>query len=278
MLADGLAVNDRPKRAAEVAHIIASVALLDHEVVARQSERDVVIELEVWLHWRQPFPCNRPPANDERQIAEPEWGAELTLQPRTLGSEIRIIDWLYSRVAAGVLAGPMGSAASPFIVDDAIVGLAQPLTEALNQLSRGQRRACDVIEELGRREDFYLHLAGGSCRRTAGAVFHNAHLPYKLSCANRAEKDGVAIEFPEYVDGTAEEAKNTVCRVSLSEEELPVGEVRASHYGPLDRQYGDGPDEGKLACLPFFPKPTPTAPDRRRQFRVIQRSGRIDWE
>src|SRR5262249_21652857 len=102
----------------------------------------------------------------------------------------------------------MVSAASPFIVDDAIVGLAQPLTEALNQLARGRRRACDMIEEFGRREDFYLHLAGALCRRTAGAVFHNAHLPYKLSRANRAEKDGVAIEFPEYVDGTAEEAKN----------------------------------------------------------------------
>ena len=105
-----------------------------------------------------------------------------------------------------------------------------------------------MIEELGRREDFYLHLAGGSSRRTAGAVFHNAHLPNKLSCANGAEKDGVAIEFPEYVDGTAEEAKNTVCRVSLSEEDLPFGEVRASHFGPLNRQCGDGPDEGKLAC------------------------------
>jgi len=35
MLADGLAVDDRSKRAAEVAHIITSVALLDHEVVAR---------------------------------------------------------------------------------------------------------------------------------------------------------------------------------------------------------------------------------------------------
>jgi hypothetical protein len=32
------------------------------------------------------------PANDERQIAEPEWSVELTLQPRILGSEIRIID------------------------------------------------------------------------------------------------------------------------------------------------------------------------------------------
>ena len=127
----------------------------------------------------------------------------------------------------------MGSAASasPFIVDDAIVGLAQPLTEALNQLARGPRRACDLIEELGRREDFYLDIAGGSSRRIAGAVFHNAHLPYKLSCANRAEKDGIAIEFPEYVDGTADEAKNTVCRVSLSEEDLPCGEVRASHCG-----------------------------------------------
>src|SRR6516165_10392452 len=54
----------------------------------------------------------------------------------------------------------MGSAASPFIVDDAIVGLAQPLTEALNQFASGPRRACDLIEELGRREDFYLDLAG----------------------------------------------------------------------------------------------------------------------
>ena len=127
----------------------------------------------------------------------------------------------------------MGSAASasPFIVDDAIVGLAQPLTEALNQLASGLWRACDLIEELGRREDFYLDIAGGSSRRIAGAVFHNAHLPYKLSYANRAEKDGVAIEFPEYVDGTADDAKNTVCRVSLSEEDLPCGEVRASHCG-----------------------------------------------
>src|SRR5262249_54317797 len=35
MMADGLAVDDRSKRAAEVAHMITSAALLDHEVVAR---------------------------------------------------------------------------------------------------------------------------------------------------------------------------------------------------------------------------------------------------
>ena len=72
MIADGLAVDDRSKRAAEVAHMITTVALLDSEVVARQPEWRSVIELEVWLARRQPFPCNRPPANDERQIAEPE--------------------------------------------------------------------------------------------------------------------------------------------------------------------------------------------------------------
>jgi hypothetical protein len=121
------------------------------------------------------------------------------------------------------------------LVDDAIVGLAQPLTEALNQLPSGPRRACDLIEELGRREDFYLDLAGGSSGRTAGAVFHNAHLPYKLPRANRAEKDGVAIEFPEYVDGTPKQAKNTVRRIPLPEEDLPFGEVPASHCGPLNR-------------------------------------------
>jgi len=35
MIADGLTVDDRSKRAAEVAHIITSVALLDHKVIAR---------------------------------------------------------------------------------------------------------------------------------------------------------------------------------------------------------------------------------------------------
>jgi len=110
-------------------------------------------------------------------------------------------------------------------LDDAIVGLAQPLTEALNQLASGPRRACDLIEELGRSEDFYLDFAGGPSRRTAGAAFHNAHLPYKLSRANGAEKDGIAIEFPEYVDGTAEEAKNAVRRISFSDEDLLLGEV-----------------------------------------------------
>src|SRR6266540_5252428 len=120
----------------------------------------------------------------------------------------------------------MGSTASPFIVDDAIVGLAQPLTnnKALDQLASGLRRAYDLIEELGRREDFYLDLAGGSSGRTAGAVFHNAHLPNKLPCANRAELDGVATEFPEYVDGTADQAKNTIRVISLSAEDLPFGE------------------------------------------------------
>jgi len=82
----------------------------------------------------------------------------------------------------------------------------------LNQFASSLRGACDLIEKLGRREDFYLDLAGGSRRRTAGAIFDNAHLTYKLSRINRAEKDGVAIEFPEYVDNTAKEAKNTVRR------------------------------------------------------------------
>jgi hypothetical protein len=46
----------------------------------------------VWLPLRQFFPCNRPPPNDERQIAEPKRGVELLLQPRILGSEIQVID------------------------------------------------------------------------------------------------------------------------------------------------------------------------------------------
>src|SRR5262249_57716150 len=129
--------------------------------------------------------------------------------------------------------GPMGSVHSPFIVDDAIIGLAQPLTEALNQLTSGPRRACDLIEELGRREDFYFDLAGGSSGRTARAVFHNAHLPNKLPRANRAEKDGIAIELPQYVDGTTKEAKNTVRRISLSAADLHFGAIIPSPLTPL---------------------------------------------
>ena len=128
----------------------------------------------------------------------------------------------------------MGSAASPFIIDDAIVGLAQSLTEALNQLASGLWGACDVIEELGRREELYLNLAGSSSSCTAGAVFDNAHLSDKLPRANRAEEDRVTVEFPEYLDDPPEETKNTVRRIALPEQDLPFGKVRASHCGHLN--------------------------------------------
>ena len=74
-----------------------------------------------------------------------------------------------------------------------------------------------------------------------GSVFYNAHLSYKLTRANRAEKDGVAIDFPDNIDGTAEETKNTVRRISLSEEDLAFGEVPASHCDPVNREQTGGP-------------------------------------
>src|SRR5262245_17981911 len=130
----------------------------------------------------------------------------------------------------------MGSAAPPFTLNDAIISLAQSLTEALNQFPSGLWRARDVIQELGRHEDFYLDLAGGPSGRAAGAVFHNSHLTYELPRPNPAKKDGLAIEFPEYINGTPEEAKNTVRCVSLSEEDFSLSEVRAGHCGFLHQQ------------------------------------------
>ena len=58
----------------------------------RDSLNGTLFELEVWPQWRQPFLCDSPSANDERQIAEPKWSVEVTLQPRIFGNEIRIID------------------------------------------------------------------------------------------------------------------------------------------------------------------------------------------
>jgi hypothetical protein len=46
----------------------------------------------------------------------------------------------------------------------------------------------------------------------------------------------MAIEFSEYVDGAAEQAKNTIGRISFSEENLPFGEMRASHHRPFNWQ------------------------------------------
>jgi hypothetical protein len=104
--------------------------------------------------------------------------------------------------------------------------------------------------------------------RTAGAVFHNAHLANQLPCTNRAEKDGVPVEFPEYVDRTAQQAKNTVRRISLPEEDLPLGEVRASHCGPLIRQQLTHPT--RVSYLP-----TSALADASTQMGNIDRRGSI---
>jgi hypothetical protein len=43
------------------------------------------------------------------------------------------------------------------------------------------------------------------------------------------------------IDGTAEQTKNTVRRISLSEEDLAFGEVPASHCDPVNREQTGGP-------------------------------------
>jgi len=53
----------------------------------------------------------------------------------------------------------------------------------------------NLVEKLGRREDFHLNFAGCSSRRTARTVLHDTHLPDELSGANRTEEDEIAIEF-----------------------------------------------------------------------------------
>src|SRR5215469_1388302 len=92
MIADGHTVDDRPKRAAKVAHAVTAIAFLNNEMVARQPEWGSVIKQKIRLPWRQRLFCKRPPANNERPVAEPERGVELTLQPWILGSEIGMID------------------------------------------------------------------------------------------------------------------------------------------------------------------------------------------
>jgi hypothetical protein len=98
----------------------------------------------------------------------------------------------------------MRSAVSPFIIGDAIVGLAQRLTEALNQLASGSRRTNDLIEELSPVEEFRLDLADGSNSRTARSVLHDPHFPDKLPVSDPAEQDDVSVEFSNHVDSTAE--------------------------------------------------------------------------
>jgi len=132
MIADRLAVDDRSECTAEVPHMITAAALLDDEVITRQPEWRDVFEREMWPQRRRFLPCNRSPANDEGQITDPDWSVQLMLQPRILGGEIRTIDSQIEHQAVGPRRAPLYSTGSPFVVDDTIVGLAQPLTEALN--------------------------------------------------------------------------------------------------------------------------------------------------
>jgi hypothetical protein len=150
----------------------------------RDPERRDIVEREVWLPQRRSFLRSRAPTNNEGKIAELEPSLKLLLQPRIVGGEKQGISSRNNRVTAGYVPVLMRLDASPFIVDDAIVGLAQPLTKSLNQVASGPRRVGNLFEELGRGKEFHLNLAGGSGGRTARAVFQDAHFPDKLHRAD----------------------------------------------------------------------------------------------
>jgi hypothetical protein len=105
---------------------------------------------------------------------------------------------------------------------------------SLNQLASGPRRTNGLIDEFGRVEEFRLDLAGSANCRTARPVFHNAHFPDKLPGVDPVEQDRFAIEFSNHFDSASEQVKNTVRRISVSEEDLPFGEMRPGHYRPFN--------------------------------------------
>jgi hypothetical protein len=83
-----------------------------------------------------------------------------------------------------------------------VVGPAQPLTEALDQFAAaGGELAIRSKNSVGVRI-FVSIIAGGLSGRTGGR-FSTTHLP-RLARANPAKKDGLAIEFSEYINGTPE--------------------------------------------------------------------------
>jgi hypothetical protein len=240
MMADGLTVDDRSKCAAEVANKIAYVTLFDHEMVARYAEGNGIIELEVWLPSRQALSSNRPPANEERSLAEHTPSAQLTLQPCSLRSEIGAIAQR-SGCVSGCVTLPIGPTNYLLTADDTIVRLAQPLTQAPNKLPCGLRRVGDFVEKFGLSEEFDLDFTGSSSGRTARPVLYDAHFAEKLSGANFAQQDGMAIEFSDYVDGATEQAKDTARRISFSDEDFAFGENRALHPRPFNLTTGTAP-------------------------------------
>jgi hypothetical protein len=211
-----LVYDDHSKCAAEVANKITEVTLFDNEMVARYAEGNGIIELEVWLQPRKALSSNRPPANEERSLAKHTWSAQLTLQPCSLRSEIGAIAQRSGCVSVrGCVTLPIGPTNYLLTVDDTIVRLAQPLTQAPNKLPCGLRRVGDLVEEFGLSEDFDLDFTGSSSGRTARPVLYDAHFAEKLSGANFAQQDGMAIEFSDYVDGATEQAEDTARRLGV---------------------------------------------------------------
>jgi hypothetical protein len=147
----------------------------------------------------------------------------------------------------------IGSTVSLFSIDDAIVGLAQPLTEAPNQLASARRRAHDLIEKLSWAEKFCLDLTGGSNGRAARSVFYDAHLPDRLPSTDHAKKDQIAIEFSHHVDKPTDEEKDTIRWITLAEEDLAFGEMHAGHCSPFNLQRGPerGMERAAVLSAPF---------------------------
>src|SRR5690242_21873277 len=120
----------------------------------------------------------------------------------------------------------------PLIIDDAVLGFVQPLAQAPDQFSCGERGAADAIEELGWAHDLDVDIRRGpGCRASTRPALEHAHLAEELPGAHRAEHNGFAADFPKDFHFAAKEAQDLVRRITFAEEKLPPLESPGHHGG-----------------------------------------------
>ena len=227
MLADRPAIDQRSQRAAKVADVVTPVMVDDREMVARQSQRNLVLKLEVQCPWRRLFSRQSRPPDQERNRVNTQRIRQLPAQTPGIG---RQHDVLHHKGFAKTI--PACWQLQPLLIfDEAIFQIVESMAKSFNQGSRVFGGAADTIEEFGRADELDFAVRDGTrCRAAPSSFFNNAHLAEDLAAMDSSKNDFHTVPPTQNFDASATDVQNAFNGVTFTEKNVASSETSGARH------------------------------------------------